>query len=180
MRDVGIGLIGSGFIAEAHFEGFSHVPAAAVRGVASPTPGNAARFAAKRGIPRHHTDYRALIEQPDVDVVCIGAPNDLHRDICVAAASAGKHVICEKPLATTRDDAAMLADLARRSAAVTAVPFVYRYYPTVREARARIAADEAGRLHFLHGSYLQDWLALVGDTNWRVDPAHGGASRAFG
>ena len=63
MRDVGIGLIGSGFIAEAHFEGFLHVPAATVRGVASPTPGNAARFAEKRGIPRHHTDYRALIEQ---------------------------------------------------------------------------------------------------------------------
>ena len=60
MRDVGIGLVGSGFIAEAHVEGFSHVPAAAVRGVASPTPGNAARFAEKHGIPRPHTDYRAL------------------------------------------------------------------------------------------------------------------------
>ena len=105
MRDVGIGLVGSGFIAQAHVEGFAHVPSAAVRGVASPTPGNAARFAEEHGIPRHHTDYRALIEQADVDVLCIGAPNDLHRDICVAAASAGKHVICEKPLARTLAEA---------------------------------------------------------------------------
>ena len=110
MKDVGIGLVGSGFIAEAHAEAFTHVPEASVRGVASPTPGKAQRFAEARGIPRHHTDYRALIEQPDVDVICIGAPNDLHRDITVAAASAGKHVICEKPLARTLADAdAMLA-----------------------------------------------------------------------
>ena len=63
---------------------------------------------------------------------------------------------------------------------VTAVPFVYRFYPTVREARARIATGEAGRLWLLHGSYLQDWLAGAGESNWRVDPALGGASRAFG
>src|SRR6266516_1221040 len=105
MRDVGIGLVGSGFIAQAHAEAFKQVPAAALRGVASPTPGNAERFAAEHGIPRHHTDWRALIEQPDVDVVSIGVPNDLHRDITVAAASAEKHVICEKPLARTLAEA---------------------------------------------------------------------------
>ena len=114
MRDVGIGLVGSGFIAEAHAEGFKHVPEASVRGVASPTPGKAERFAHERGIPRHHTDYRALIEQSDVDIVCIGAPNDLHRDIAVAAAEAGKHVICEKPLARTlREADEMIAACAR-------------------------------------------------------------------
>ena len=67
-----------------------------------------------------------------------------------------------------------------RAGAVAAVPFVYRFYPTVREARARVAAGEAGSLWLLHGSYLQDWLAGSGATNWRVDPALGGASRAFG
>ena len=69
MRDVGIGLVGSGFIAEAHAEGFKHVPAASLRGVASPTPGKAERFAHEHGIPRHFTDYRELLEHPDVDLV---------------------------------------------------------------------------------------------------------------
>jgi predicted dehydrogenase len=64
--------------------------------------------------------------------------------------------------------------------AVTAVPFVYRFYPAVREARARLEAGEAGRLWLLHGSYLQDWLANPSNSNWRVDPTVGGGSRAFG
>jgi predicted dehydrogenase len=63
---------------------------------------------------------------------------------------------------------------------LAAVPFVYRFYPAVREARARIAAGEAGPLWLLHGTYLQDWLAAADATNWRVDPALGGGSRAFG
>ena len=68
---------------------------------------------------------------------------------------------------------------AARAGTVGAVPFVYRFHPMVRELRARIAADELGRLHLVHGTYLQDWLADAGDTDWRLDPAVGGRSRAF-
>jgi predicted dehydrogenase len=89
-------------------------------------------------------------------------------------------VICEKPLATDVADARRLVEAAADAGVVAAVPFVYRFYPTVREARARIGAGEAGRLWLLHGSYLQDWLAVADATNWRVDPALGGASRTFG
>ena len=96
------------------------------------------------------------------------------------ALRAGKPVICEKPLATTIDDARLLVAAADEAGVVATVPFVYRFYPTVREARARIAAGEAGRLWMLHGSYLQDWLASSDAPNWRVDPALGGSSRAFG
>ena len=102
---VGIGIVGSGFIAGAHAEAFSRLPRAAVRAVASRSAEKAAEFAARWGIPAWLTDFRELADRPDVDVVCIAAPNALHRDITVAAAAAGKHVICEKPLARTLREA---------------------------------------------------------------------------
>jgi predicted dehydrogenase len=94
--------------------------------------------------------------------------------------AAGTPVICEKPLATSVEDARRLTARAAEADVLAAVPFVYRFYPAVREARARIAAGEAGPLWLLHGTYLQDWLAAADATNWRVDPALGGGSRAFG
>ena len=173
------GIIGSGFMGQVHAHAL-RVAGADLTAVAGSSPAAAEAGAARLGAERAARTPHELIDSPDVDVVHVCTPNGTHRDLAAAALAAGKHVVCEKPLATTREDAALLAGLASRSAAVTAVPFVYRYYPAVREARARIAAGEAGRLHFLHGSYLQDWLARPEDTNWRVDPALGGASRAFG
>jgi predicted dehydrogenase len=121
-----------------------------------------------------------LVDADDVDVIHICTPNHLHAKAAELALGAGKHVICEKPLATSAADAAGLAALAANTDVVTAVPFVNRFYPTLREARARIGEGDGGRLWLLHGSYLQDWLAAPTETNWRVDPALGGASRAFG
>lgn len=116
---------------------------------------------------------------PEVDVVHICTPNHLHRPLVRRALEAGKHVICEKPLATTVEEAHELNRLASRSGVVAAVPFVYRYYPMVLEARRRIAEGEVGELRMLHGSYLQDWLSRVDDLNWRTDARLGGASRTF-
>jgi len=104
-HDVGVGLVGSGFISQVHAEAFSRSAVASVRAVASRSPDRAAAFARQWEIPAWHTDYRELAGRPDVDLVCIGAPNWLHRDITVAAAEAGKHVICEKPLARTLHEA---------------------------------------------------------------------------
>ena len=103
--EVGVGLVGTGFIGQMHAEAVALSPAASVRAVASRSPDHAAEFAARWGIPAWHTDYRELAGRPDVDLVCIAAPNWLHRDIAVAAAQAGKHVICEKPLARTLREA---------------------------------------------------------------------------
>ena len=103
--EVGVGLVGTGFIGQAHAEAFSLSPVASVRAVASRSPDRAAEFAARWGIPAWHDDYRELAARPDVDLVCVAAPNYLHRDIAVAAAQAGKHVICEKPLARTLREA---------------------------------------------------------------------------
>jgi myo-inositol 2-dehydrogenase / D-chiro-inositol 1-dehydrogenase len=102
---VGVGLVGSGFIAQMHAEGFAQSRIASVRAVASRSADRVAEFARQHDIPAWHTDFRELVERPDVDLVCIAAPNHLHRDIAVAAAGAGKHVICEKPLARTLAEA---------------------------------------------------------------------------
>ena len=114
-----------------------------------------------------------------VDVVHICTPNIFHHQMAKQALMAGKNVICEKPLATSLEDALELQQLAKETGLVTGVPFVYRYHPMVREAKHKIASGEIGLLHLIHGSYLQDWLLEQSDNNWRVDPKKGGASRAF-
>jgi predicted dehydrogenase len=93
--------------------------------------------------------------------------------------SAGKHVVLEKPVALDGAGATRIAEAAAAAARVVAVPFAYRFHPMVREARARVAAGELGRVRLVHGTYLQDWLLTPDDTNWRVDAAQGGPSRAF-
>jgi predicted dehydrogenase len=121
-----------------------------------------------------------LLQSADIDVIHVCTPNHLHADQALAVIKAGKHVVCEKPLATSEAAARQLATAATAAGVVATVPFIYRFYPAVREAHARIARGEAGALRVLHGSYLQDWLASTEDSNWRVSAALGGPSRAFG
>ncbi len=141
---------------------------------------SAAAAATRLVAERAASSSEELVEADDIDVVHICTPNHLHAPLAERAIAAGKHVICEKPLSTDLDTASRLADLAAAATVVTAVPFVYRFYPTVRDARGRVQRGDAGPLRLLHGSYLQDWLSRPEDHNWRVDPALGGGSRAFG
>lgn len=173
------GIIGTGFMGEVH----AHAVRAAggtVSAVAGRTTASAARAAPVLGALRAAASPQSLIDSDDVDVVHICTPNATHAEYAERALAAGKAVVCEKPLATSVEHAAELADLARRHGSIAAVPFVYRFYPAVREARSLVRRGDAGRLWLLHGSYLQDWLASPQTTNWRVDPARGGTSRAFG
>ena len=173
------GIIGTGFMGAVH----SHAVRAAgstVSAVAGSSQASAEAARAGLGAQAAAATPEALIARDDVDVVHVCTPNATHADLARKAIAAGKAVICEKPVATSVDDAAELTDLARQAGVTAAVPFVYRFYPAVREARDRIRAGEAGRLWLLHGSYLQDWLAGAEASNWRVDSKLGGASRAFG
>src|SRR6185312_10376338 len=102
-----------------------------------------------------------------------------HAEHALAALAAGHHVVCEKPLATTVDDARRMTEAAAAAGVVGAVPFVYRYHPMVRQARALVAEGAVGEILTIDAAYLQDWLVDAGDQNWRTDAAAGGASRAF-
>lgn len=173
------GIIGTGFMGSVH----AHAVRAAggdVSAVAGSSRASAEAAAAGLGARTAAESPEALIARDDVDVVHICTPNATHADLARKAIASGKAVVCEKPLATSVEDAGELADLADRAGVVTGVPFVYRFYPAVREARDRILRGDAGRLWLLHGSYLQDWLVGAEATNWRVDSKLGGASRAFG
>ncbi|MBI4940323.1 MAG: Gfo/Idh/MocA family oxidoreductase [Actinobacteria bacterium] len=172
------GIIGAGFMGQVHARAVRSA-GGTVAAVASSTVARGEAGAAELGAAWAAPSAQALIASPTVDVVHVCTPNHTHADLVRAAITEGKHVVCEKPLATTVEDAQDLVERAAGAGLVCAVPFVYRYYPTVLEARARLATGELGAVHLVHGSYLQDWLADTGDQNWRVDPALGGASRAF-
>jgi predicted dehydrogenase len=152
---------------------------ATVAAIAASTPERARSAAARLHADAVAGSAAELIARDDIDIVHICTPNDLHEPLAEQALAAGKHVVCEKPLGTDLASARRMAAGARAAGLVASVPFVYRYYSTVREARARVEQGEPGPLYLLHGSYLQDWLSSPRDTDWRVDPQRGGASRAF-
>ncbi|NNC13934.1 Gfo/Idh/MocA family oxidoreductase [Planctomonas sp. JC2975] len=175
---LGVGIVGGGFMATVHSRA-ARAARAQLTGIVSSRPERAATAAAELGIARAYDTFDDMLADDGIHVVHITTPNALHAEQALAALEAGKHVVCEKPLATTVADAQRLADAAASADLTATVPFVYRFHPLVREARARFAAGEAGRLLTISGTYLQDWLLDADDDNWRVDGAAGGRSRAF-
>lgn len=171
-------VIGTGFIGTVHVRS-ARLAGAEVVGVAASTPERSAEAAQSLGVPRSYASGLEATRDKDVDVIHICTPNSLHMEVAKAALEAGKHVVCEKPLATSLQDARALTELAMSKGLVGTVPFINRYHPMTREARSRVQSDETGKLYLIQGSYLQDWLMQAGDTNWRVDAGAGGKSRAF-
>jgi predicted dehydrogenase len=121
---------------------------------------------------------RTLAGDPPVRVVHLASPNRLHFEHCRKAIAAGKHVLCEKPLAMTAAETAELAALAEKAPVVTAVCYNVRCYPLCLEARQRLASGQFGAVHHVTGAYVQDWLLHETDFNWRVLAEEGGALRA--
>lgn len=183
VTDIGVGtirtgLLGGGFMGRVHSAAARSAGAELV-GVATSTAHGGESAARSLGYRRSEPDASALIGAGDIDIVHICTPNATHATLAAAVIEAGHHVICEKPLATDPKLARALADSAELRGVVAAVPFVYRYHPMVREARARVAAGELGEILTVDASYLQDWMLLETDEDWRTDVATGGRSRAF-
>lgn len=172
-----VAIIGSGMIAGIHRRS-ALLAGAQVVGVLGSRPERSAEAAAHWGLPNAYADLDQLLAG-DADVVHVCSPNATHAPYVEALLSAGKHVICEKPLGVSLAEAERMHGLAERAGVVATVPFVYRYHPVVREIRARAQAGEFGAWNLMHGQYLQDWLLSARSSNWRVDPAQGGPSRAF-
>ncbi|GAA1170368.1 Gfo/Idh/MocA family protein [Streptomyces rhizosphaericus] len=173
-----VAVLGAGMIGDVHLRS-ARASGAEVVGVLSSTAQRSLAAAERWQVDVGYPDLDAVLSDDTIDVVHVCTPNHLHVGQAVAALRAGKHVVCEKPVATTAADARLLVDTAESAGRIVTVPFVYRYHPMVRELRARVAAGGFGAWQLLHGSYLQDWLLSPESTSWRVDPAAGGASRAF-
>jgi predicted dehydrogenase len=179
MGQLRAGVVGTGFIGVVHVEALRRL-GVEVLGVVGSSPERAAEKARQSGLPDPYPSFEALLDDDRVDVVHITSPNDLHFDQAKAALAAGKHVVCEKPLAMDSAQTGELLALARRSGLVHAVNFNIRFYPQCQEAAARVAAGELGDVHLVTGTYLQDWLLYETDWNWRLDPDRGGSLRAVG
>ena len=167
------GIIGSGMMGPIHTEALRRLGHVDVLALAELNEAQARAKCEQLEIPRAYGDYRALLADPDIDVVHNCTPNAVHFEISKAIMAAGKHVISEKPLARNSTESRELVTLAAKAGVVNAIHFNYRNYPLVQQMRAMVAANELGRLFLLHGSYLQDWLLLETDYNWRVDSKEG-------
>jgi predicted dehydrogenase len=175
LTELKAGVVGTGFIGVVHVDALRRL-GVEVTGVVGSTP---ERAAAKKLAPAYES-YEALLADERVDVVHLTTPNHLHYPQVKQALAAGKHVVCEKPLAVTADESAELVELAERSGLVHCTNFNIRFYPAVQEARERVHASELGEVWNVHGGYLQDWLALPTDWNWRLEPEKAGELRAVG
>ena len=174
-----MGLVGPGFIAAQHIEAVRRLGDVEVVALAGSSPDSARRRAAEWCVERAYGDYRQLIADPDVDVVHNTTPNHLHLEVSLAALTARKHVISDKPLSDSAEHSRALWDAARRAGVAHVVTFNYRGNPLVQEARSMVSRGDLGPLCYVHGQYLQDWLADERVYSWRLDPARGGASSAL-
>jgi predicted dehydrogenase len=169
------GVVGTGFIGVVHVDALRRL-GVEVLGVV----GSTRERAAAKGIAPAYDSYEALLADDRVDVVHITTPNYLHYPQVRQALAAGKHVVCEKPLAVTSEESAELVELAASSGLVNCTNFNVRFYPLVQEARERVRAGELGDVWNVHGGYLQDWLARPTDWNWRLESDKAGELRAVG
>ncbi|MGW6271266.1 MULTISPECIES: Gfo/Idh/MocA family protein [unclassified Streptomyces] len=187
-RPLGVGMVGYAFMGAAHSQGWRTVgrvfdlPVRPVLSAVCGRDGTAVRAAADRlGWAAAETDWRALVARDDVDLIDICTPGDSHAEIAIAALEAGKHVLCEKPLANTVEEAEAMADAAERARArgqVAMVGFNYRRVPALALARQMIAEGRLGTLRHVRLTYLQDWLVDPGfPLTWRLrkDRAGSGA-----
>ena len=176
ISDIKAAVVGTGFIGVVHVEALRRL-GVEVTGVVGSTP---ERAAAKPGLPAPYPSFEAMLADPAVDVVHLTTPNHLHYPQVRDTLAAGKHVVCEKPLAMNSEETAELLRLGEESGLVHAVNFNIRFYAQNQAARARVASGEIGEVRLVSGGYLQDWLLFDTDWNWRLDPAAGGSLRAVG
>jgi predicted dehydrogenase len=168
-RAPGAAVIGGGFIGPVHVEALRRIGVNVV-GMLGSSPERTAGVAERLAIPRVYRDLAEVLADARVAVVHVASPNAEHADQARRALESGRHVICEKPLATSSRQTAGLVGLAKsRPAQAAAVNYNIRYYPLCHEIRQRIAGGSLGRVLSVTGSYVQDWLLYPEDYNWRVE-----------
>ncbi len=178
-----MGLIGPGFVAAHHIDAVRRLGDVDVVAIAGSSQTSAEKKAREYKVDRAYGDYHALIADPDIQVIHNTTPNYLHLPVTLAALAAGKHVISDKPLATNPTDGRTMRDAALAAKVAHVVTFNYRGNPLVQQARAMVAKGEGGptgKVSFVHGHYLQDWMTDPNVYSWRSDPSKGGATSALG
>src|ERR1700751_1806939 len=166
-------VIGSGFVGRAHIEALRRL-AIPIQGVLGSSPARTQEQCRSLGIARAYESMDELASDATVDVVHVCTPNHVHFGQTESALRAGKHVMCEKPLAMNAKETAAQVQMKKKHGKVGAVTYNVRYYPMCQEAHALVQSGAIGEPRIVHGGYLQDWLLYPTDWHWRLGPALGG------
>ena len=186
-KKLNIGLIGYGFMGRAHSNAFLQAPRffnlpyrPVLKAMCARNPERAKAFAANWGYESVESDWRVLVERPDIDLIDIASPNDTHAEIAVAAARAGKIVMCEKPLGRNATEAKQMVDAVEAAGVPNMVWYNYRRVPAVTMIKSMIDSGRLGRVYHYRAKFLQDWtissdLPQGGEGLWRLDVAVAGS-----
>jgi len=176
MQKLRTALFGTGFVGRVHLEAIRRLGYVQIYAIGEPQIEKANALAAEFGVEKTDADYRRILEDPAVDAVHVCVPNALHFQIAKDALEAGKHVICEKPLATSAADARALVELAAAKKLRNCTFHNLRFYPMVQQMRAMREDGDLGEILIAQGTYSQDWLFHETDWNWRLQSKTGGHS----
>ncbi len=179
MQRLKVAVLGTGFVGRVHIEGIRRLGNVEVYAIGVGPEDDAARLGAELHVERVSQDYRMLFADPAIDAVHVCTPNALHFPVVKAALQAGKHVLCEKPLAMSVTEAREMVSLARETKLRNCTFHNLRYYPMVQQARRMCEAGDLGEILIVQGTYSQDWLLYDTDWNWRLLASEGGASRCL-
>jgi len=173
------GIVGTGYMGVTHCNALRW-NGVEVTGILGSSPGKSKQAAQDLRVPKAYHSFKEMIEDEDIQVVHLTTPNVLHYPHAKAALEAGKHVVCEKPLAMNALESGELVALGKKNRLVTAVNYNYRMSPMIQKAREMLLNGDLGTPRLIHGSYLQDWLLYPTDWNWRLDPKVSGQLRTVG
>jgi predicted dehydrogenase len=179
MKPIRTAILGTGFMGRVHLEAVRRLESVEAVAIAGRNGEAARRLGVGFSIPTIATDYRDVLRDPGIDAVHICTPNAQHFPMARDALQAGKHVLCEKPLATSVEEGEELVALAARKGVRNCVCHNLRFYPMVQHMRRMREAGDLGEILVVQGTYFQDWLLYDTDWNWRVDNKAGGPSRCM-
>ena len=179
MNRIRTAVIGTGFMGRVHLEALRRVENVDVVEIAATSQEKAKAAAAGFNVLNATGDWREVINDPSIDAVHVATPNVSHYEITKAALTAGKHVLCEKPLAMSVAEAQELTDLVAARKLRGGLNHNLRYYPMVQQMRSMREAGAFGEILVVQGTYSQDWMLYESDWNWRVDPLVSGPSRVM-
>ena len=179
MNAIKTAIFGTGFMGRVHLEALRRTEFVDAVAIAGRTIEAARRLGAGFSVPTFTADYREILRDPSIDAVHVCTPNALHFSMARDALLAGKHVMCEKPLAITVPEAQELTTLAVRQGVRNAICHNIRFYPMVQQMRSMRESGELGEILVVQGTYFQDWLLYDTDWNWRVDAQAAGTSRVM-
>jgi predicted dehydrogenase len=179
MKKFKTAVIGTGFVGRIHIEALRRLGSVEVYAIGVGPEDDGPRLAAELNVERVSSDCEKLLQDPAIDAVHVCTPNALHYPLAKAALRAGKHVLCEKPLATCASQAQELVELARETKLRNCTFHNLRFYPMIQQARRMREGGELGEILIVQGTYSQDWLFYDTDWNWRLVSAEGGPSRCL-